>query len=77
MPDEDDRKISPYAYDLSPELLEEMKTGFISSNSDIDMCERDGKTLITYNAGNQLGFYYLCEAEFEGTNQEFLESYFE
>lgn len=77
MPDEEDRKISPYAYDISPELMAQIRTGFISSNADVDMCEVDGKTLLTYNSGNQLGFYYLCEAEFEGTMQEFLEGYFE
>ena len=77
MPDNEDKKISPYAYDITPELMTQIRTGFISSNADFDMCERNGKTIITYNAGNQLGFYYLCEAEFAGTNQEFLESYFE
>ena len=77
LPDEEDRKISPYAYDISPELMAQIRTGFISSNADVDMCEVDGKTLLTYNSGNQLGFYYLCEAEFDGTNQEFLEAFFE
>ena len=77
MPDEDDRKISPYACDLSPALLREIRTGFISSNSDVDMCEWNGKTLLTYNAGNQLGFYYLCEALFDGSPDELLAAYFE
>ncbi|MBQ6421520.1 MAG: hypothetical protein IJK02_10640 [Clostridia bacterium] len=77
MPDEEDRKISPYACDLSPELLREIRTGFIASNSDVDLCEWNGKTLITYNAGNQLGFYYLCEARYDGSPDDFLAAYFE
>lgn len=76
MPSEDDRKIAPYAFDLSDELNEEIRTGFISSNSDIDMCEWNGKTLFTYNAGNQLGFYFLAEAEYDGSVADFLESNF-
>ena len=76
MPSEDDRLLSPYACDLSEDLKEQIKTGFISSNSDIDMCDWNGKTLFTYNAGNQLGFYYLCEAEYDGSVADFLEANF-
>ena len=77
MPDEEDRKISPYMYDITPELLEQIRTGFITSNSDIDLCEWEGKTIITYNVGNQLGFYYMAEAEYDGSLPDFLESFFE
>ena len=77
MPDEDDRKISPYACDLSPGLIRDMRAGFISSNSDVDMCDWQGRTMIVYNAGNQLGFYYLCEAEYDGTVDELLAAYFD
>ncbi len=77
MPDENDRRISPYAYDISPELMCQIRNGFLSSNSDIDMCNWQGKTLITYNVGNQLGFYYMAEAEYDGAVESFLESYFE
>ncbi len=76
MPSEDDRIISPCAFDLSDELKEQIRTGFISSNSDIDMCDWNGKTLFTYNAGNQLGFYFLAEAEYDGCVADFLESNF-
>lgn len=76
MPGEEDRKISPYAYDMSPELLGQIRTGFISNNSDIDMCDWNGKTLIVYIVGNQLGFYYLAEAEYDGTVDDFLEANF-
>ena len=77
MPDENDRIISPLAADLSPDLLRQIPTGFISSNSDVDLCEWNGNTLITYNAGNQLGYYYLCEAEYHGSPDDFLAAYFE
>ncbi len=76
MPDNEDRKLSAYAFDFSPEALEQMKTGFISNNSDIDLCEYQGKTILTYNVGNQLGFYYMAAAEYDGTPDEFLEAYF-
>ena len=76
MPGEEDRKISPYAYDFTPEFLEQIRCGFISNNSDIDMCDWNGKTLIVYNVGNQLGFYYLAEAEYNGSVADFLEAYF-
>ena len=35
------------------------------------------KTYINYLLGNQLGFYYMAEAEAEGTVADFLKSYFE
>lgn len=77
MPDENDRKISPRAYDLTDQIRKEIPTGFISSNSDIDLCLYRGKTLISYNVGNQLGFYYMAEAEYDGTPEEFFEAYFD
>ncbi len=78
MPDEDDRKISPHAADLTEELLEQITgTGFNINNSDIDMCDWNGKIYMNYLVGNQLGFYYMCEAEYDGTVADFLKSYFE
>jgi len=78
MPDEDDRIISPNAYeDLTQELREQIKTGFLSSNSDPDMCDWNGKMYLNYLVGNQLGFYYMAEAEYDGTVAEFLKANFE
>ncbi len=78
MPDNNDRLISPRAADLDDELIEKITaTGFIINNSDIDMCDYNGKVYINYASGNQLGFYYMCEAECDGTVAEFLKSYFE
>ena len=55
-----------------------MKNGFNINNSDIDMCDYNGNVYINYLIGNQLGYYYMCEAVVENTTvDEFLESYFE
>lgn len=75
---EEDRIIAPYAADITPQMAEEIKTGFLSSSSDVDMCDLpDGRTLITYLVGNQLGFYYMCEATYNGTVDDFLAANFE
>ena len=76
MPDEDDRKISPYMYDIPPELMAKIRTGFICNNSDVDMCDWNGKTLITYLVGDQIAFGYMAEAEYDGCVDDFLEAYF-
>ena len=39
-------------------------------------CFWNGKTLITYLIGNQLGFYYMAEAEYDGCVADFLEACF-
>ena len=78
MPSNEDRIISPKASDLDKELIEQIKySGFIINNSDIDMCDYNGKTYINYACGNQLGFYYMAEAEYDGSVADFLKSYFE
>ena len=77
MPDNADKIISPRAADLSPEKIEEIRTGLNINNSDVDLCEFNGKTYINYAVGNQLGFYYMAEAEYDGGIAEFLKSYFE
>lgn len=77
-PTEEDRVLAPHAADITPEMVEEIKNGFLSSSSDVDMCDLpDGRTLLTYNVGNQLGFYYMCEAVYGGTVDEFLAANFE
>ena len=76
LPSEEDKQISPNAVGPSEELWEEIKTAYVSSNADIDMCEFEGQTRIVYNVGNQLGFYYLAEAIYDGPLGEFLERQF-
>ena len=75
-PDERDRAIAPGA-DLTPEQRAAIPAGMLTSSSDMDLCETpDGRTLITYNVGNQLGFYYLCEAVCDRPLADFLENNF-
>ena len=47
------------------------------NNSDFDMCYYNGKTVITYSWGNQYGKEFLALAEYDGSNEEFLKSFFE
>ncbi len=77
MVSDEDRKIAPHAADLDEKMLELIKTGFNSNLSDWDMCEYGGKTVINYAVGNQMGFYYMAEAEYDGTIQQLLENFFE
>lgn len=58
----------------------EEKTEIVNSidcnNSDIDLCEYEGKTVIVYSWGNQLGREYLARAVYDGPMSEFFESFF-
>lgn len=77
MPSNEDKNISPRAADFSEEFLGRIKTGFNINNSDVDLCDWNGKTYINYTVGNQLGFYYMCEAEYDGSMAELLSRFFE
>ena len=46
------------------------------NNSDVDLCEFNGKTTIIYSWGNQYGKEFLAEAEYDGPMDEFLQSFF-
>jgi lysophospholipase L1-like esterase len=46
------------------------------NNSDIDFCEFEGQLRITYSWGNQQGIEHLAEAIYDGTEAEFLRSWF-
>ena len=46
------------------------------NNSDVDLCEFNGKTVILYSWGNQYGKEFLAEAEYDGPQEEFLRSFF-
>ena len=76
MPSEEDKMISPRAAELEG-LEETIRTCFNINNSDIDFCEWQGKTYINYAVGNQLGYYHMCEAEYDGPVGEFLEAFFQ
>jgi len=46
------------------------------NNSDVDVCDFKGKTIIYYSWGNQQGTEFLAEAVYEGTLASFLRSFF-
>lgn len=46
------------------------------NNSDIDFCEWQGRLVITYSWGNQLGVEHLAEAVYDGTETQFLKGWF-
>ena len=71
---EDRQVIHPERF--SAEELDSIKTGPNGNNSDVDFCEYHGKTYITYSWGNQLGNEFLALAEYDGSLEDFLKSYF-
>jgi hypothetical protein len=66
---------------ISPERFNDKELEYIENAincnvSDIDMCNCNGKTIIVYSWGNQLGKEFLALAEYDGTEEEFLKSFF-
>ncbi len=64
----------------SPKLTAEQKKVIAGAtdinNSDVDLCEFNGKTILYYSWGNQQGTEFLAEAVYEGNLADFLRSYF-
>lgn len=75
-PDDNDKKLI-CSERFTLQEIEYIQNAVNCNNSDFDMCYYNGKTVITYSWGNQLGKEFLAIAEYHGTNQEFLESFFE
>lgn len=46
------------------------------NNSDIDFCEYEGRTIITYSWGNQKGVEFLAEASYAGSVKSLLQGFF-
>ncbi len=46
------------------------------NNSDLDFCDWQGRLVITYSWGNQLGVEHLAEAVYDGTEAQFLRGWF-
>lgn len=72
----DEDKIIPYPDRLTESEKKRVECALNTNNSDIDLCEYDGKTIIMYSWGNQLGEEFLAYAEFDGEMQEFFESFY-
>ena len=71
--DEDKAIANP---NLTPEQREHIANAKNVNNSDVDLCEFEGRTVITYSWGDQHGTEFLAEAVFEGTEAEFLTGFF-
>lgn len=62
---------------LTPEDRKRIEEALDTNNSDMEMCEYLGRTLIYYSWGDQRGTEFLAEAWYEGPMHEFLRSWFE
>jgi hypothetical protein len=71
--DEDKRIANPK---LTAEQRKAIAQAKNLNNSDVDLCEFKGRTVIYYSWGNQQGKEFLAEAVCEGTLASFLRSYF-
>lgn len=71
---EDKQIASPF---LSPADRKRIDEALDTNNSDMEMCEFLGRTLIYYSWGDQKGTEFLAEAWYEGSMNELLKSFFE
>ena len=73
-PSTDDKKIA------NPKLTDEQRENIAKAininNSDVDLCEYKGKTLIYYSWGNQRGTEFLSKAVHDGALRDFLHGFF-
>lgn len=74
-PSDEDKKLYPGAV-FTPEQTHYIENAVNCNNSDVDLCEFEGKTYITYSWGNQYGKEFLAFASYDGTEREFLASFF-
>ena len=71
----EDKKIaSPF---LTPEERKRIDEALDINNSDMELCEFLGRTIIYYSWGDQRGTEFLAEACYEGSMKEFLQGWFE
>lgn len=73
--DDQDKQII-YPEKFSEEEIAYITNAVDSNNSDVDLCEYEGKTVILYSWGNQSGNEFLGMAEYDGSMTEFLQSFF-
>ena len=73
--DAEDKKIgSPF---LTPADRKRIDAALNVNNSDMELCEYLGRTIIYYSWGDQKGTEFLAEACYEGDMHTFLRSFFE
>ena len=61
---------------LTAEQRERIANALNRNNSDVDLCEFDGKVHIYYSWGNQVGTEHLGYAVYEGTLESFVRGFF-
>lgn len=61
---------------LTAEERERIANAVNINNSDVDLCEFGGKTVIYYSWGNQTGIEHLAEAVYDGPLASFLRGWF-
>jgi alpha-L-fucosidase len=70
----EDKKIAnPF---LTVEEQKQIDEALDINNSDMELCEFNGRTIIYYSWGNQQGMEFLAETSFEGSMKEFLQGWF-
>jgi hypothetical protein len=72
--DKDDKLI--YNAQFSIEERDKIAKATDCDNSDIDFCDFNGRLLINYCWGNQVGSEFVAEAEYAGSTAQYLESWF-
>jgi len=72
----DEDKVIIHPERFTEEQIEYILSAADSNNSDVDLCEYNGKTVITYSWGGQSGKEFLGIADYDGTEKEFLQSFF-
>ena len=71
---EDKRIANPH---LTPRDRERIEAALNINNSDMELCEYLGRTIIYYSWGDQKGTEFLAEACYEGGMHELLTAFFE
>lgn len=71
--DEDKRIANP---GLTTDQRRRVEGAVNINNSDVDLCEFEGRTIIYYSWGNQQGTEFLAEAEYDGTMESFFQGFF-
>ena len=73
-PSDEDRAIANPA--LTHEQRERIADAENINNSDVDLCEFEGRTIIYYSWGSQKGIEHLAEALYDGPMDELLRGFF-
>ncbi len=72
-PEKDKMIANPF---LTPHEQERIRRALDTNNSDMELCDFNGRTIIYYSWGCQRGNEYLAEAAYEGSVKELLQGFF-